>query len=128
MLVAVVGILMAAFIYAATNPQFGPSVTPQGEPIDESFLMQISGFLLIVAFLFSFLITLVDALINDPDLTYAEKVNQAFLRSEVAVEQPESTSTVSEAADSHDEKFASSDDLKQKFNAYRAAEGETNAR
>lgn len=127
-LIAVVGILMAAFIYAATNPQFGPSVPPQGEKIDETYLMEISGTLLALAFVFSFFVTLMDTAVNDPDLAYLEKVDQAFLRSEVAVERPEPAPAVTDDVDSHDNEFASSDDLKQRFNADRATEGETNAR
>jgi len=120
-LLALVGILMAAFIYAGTNPQLAVNAAQKLDQIDESYLMQVSGALLLIAFSFCFFVTLIDTSVNDPDLGVADKVNQAFLRAAVAVEQPESAPESDiPPQDQGDAPTTTNDDLRQRFNADRA--------
>jgi hypothetical protein len=127
-LLALVGILMAAFIYSGTNPQFAANAAVQVGTIDETYLMRVSGTLLLLAFTFSFFVTLMDTAANDPDLGYADKVNQAFLEAEVTVDQPGLVSDIADVSPPPGEDAPpSSDDLKQQFSADRAAGEDTDA-
>jgi len=119
-LLALFGILMAAFIYAGTNPQFGANAVQLGK-IDETYLMRFSATLLSLAFAFSFLVVLMDTVINDPDVGYADKVDQAFLRAEVSMDQPTSVPDIADvSAPPAENAIASNDDLRKKFSAERA--------
>lgn len=127
-LLALVGILTAAFIYAGTNPQFAANAAVAAGTIDEAYLMTFSGALLVLAFTFSFFVTLMDTVVTEPDLGYANKVDQAFLEAEVTVDQFGSVSDAAEMPSLRNEDaIPSSDDLKRKFNADRAAGEDTDA-
>lgn len=120
-LLALVGILMAAFLYAGTNPQLGANASMGTGTVDEPYLMQVSGILLLLAFGFSFLVTLIDISVNDPDLGVTDKVEQGFLNAAVAVESPRGVQGV--APPDHDDNTTPlNDELKRKFNADRAGE------
>ena len=120
-LLGLVGVLLAAFIYAGTNPQFAVNASVQAGTIDEAYLMWFSGTLLSLAFAFSFFVTLMDTVANDPDLGYADKVNQAFLQAEVTVDHPEVVSDIADVSAPTDEDAVSSNEkLKQQFSADRA--------
>lgn len=120
-LLALVGILMAAFIYAGTNPQLAANAAEKFGPIDEAYLMHASGTLLFIAFAFCFLVTLIDASINDPDLGVVDRVNQAFLQAAVDVGMPEPAPENNNQHPSPDEDAVpQNDDLRQQFNADRA--------
>jgi len=120
-LLALFGILMAAFIYAGTNPQFAPNAAVQSGTVDEAYLMRISGTLLLLAFTFSFLVTLMDAVASEPDLGYADKVNQVLLQAEVTVDQPAAVSDIADVAPPETGSVPSDANLREQFNADRAA-------
>jgi len=121
-LLGLFGILLAAFIYAGTNPQFAVNAAVQGGAIDEAYLMWFSGSLLSLAIAFSFFVTLMDAVANDPDLGYADKVNQAFLEAEVTVDHPAAVSDIVDVSPPPEEHaIPSNEELKQQFSADRAA-------
>jgi hypothetical protein len=122
---ALVGILMAAFIYAGTNPQLAASAAEKLEPIDEGYLLQMSGGLLLLALAFGFLVTLIDASVNDPDLGTADRVNQFFLGAAASADQPESVHGLADLDPPSEDAAISDDHLKQQFNADRT-EGDEN--
>ena len=120
-LLALVGILMAAFIYAGTNPQFGPSAgTLPG--VDESYLVRVSSILLASAFLFSFMVSLIEMVVSDPDLGVSDDVNQAFLRAAVAMDSPDRTQQSSELLGDGPGPIPTNEELKIKFKVANAEE------
>lgn len=119
-LLALFGILMAAFIYAGTNPQFAANAAVQNGTIDEAYLMKVSGTLLLLAFTFSFLVTLMDAVSSEPDLGYADKVNQAILQAEVTADEPTAVSDIADVSSPEADAIPSDAVLKEQFNADRA--------
>jgi hypothetical protein len=124
-LLALFGILMAAFIYAGTNPQFAANASVQRGTIDEKYLMRMSGTLLFLAFAFSFLVTLMDTVSSEPDLGYADRVNQAFLQAEITVDQPGLVSDIADLSTPNEDAIPSSEELKQQFSADRATGEDT---
>jgi hypothetical protein len=118
-LLALAGILMTAFIYAGTNPQFGATPTNGGQ-LDEHYLMTVSGSLLSIAFLFSFLVMLIDNVTNDPDLGVSDRVNQAFLEAAVAIDVPKAILHVADIAEQSANAIPSNDDLRHQFDSQRA--------
>jgi len=124
-LLALAAILMAAFLYAGTNPHFGG--VPVGSPssrLDESYVMKISTCLLAFAFLFSFLVVLIENVTDDPDLGVSDRVNQGLLSAAVTMEGPQTSSTIADlsGADPEDE-IPSEAELGAKFDVKRAEEG-----
>jgi hypothetical protein len=116
---ALVGVLMAAFIYAGTNPQFAASAAEKLRSIDEEYLLRTSGVLLLLALGFGFLVTLIDASVADPDLGSMDRVNQFFLSTAASAGQPEIVPELADLQPPSAEAAFSEDDLRRQFNADR---------
>ncbi len=124
-LLAVAGILMAGFLYAGTNPQFGATpASSQATHVDEIYLVKVSGGLLACAFIFSFLVMLIENVTTDPDLGLADKVNQGFLNAAASLDGPLAVSQIADLSQLDlDDPIPSDEDLGTKFDAKRAEDG-----